>query len=50
MIYSHPYMKKHRVLLDISNNFVSFLIKYYTHSGAFLCDVDYTPKKFKKIA
>ena len=31
MIFSHLWMKNHRILLDIINDSIIFLLRYYTH-------------------
>lgn len=36
MILSQPQMKKHEIIIDMTNNFLTFLPSYYTYIGVFL--------------
>lgn len=47
MILGRLWIKKHVVLLDIINNFITFFLRYCTHLGASLFSISLNPKETK---
>ncbi len=50
MILGRPWMKKYRVIIDITNNFLAFWPSYYTHIEATLPITLSSPSLPMKIA